>query len=92
MAGRTTRTPDVILIDADNFVPEDDETQEACDAALARLLDRVRARWPLAAIICESEAQWQTSLAMRAGAWEEVTKPVPESWYQDSWDAESAAA
>jgi hypothetical protein len=92
MARRTTRTPDVILIDADYFAPQDGESQEACDAALARLLERVRARWPHAAVICEPESQWQMYLAMRPGAWEEVVKAVPEAWCQDSWDDESSAA
>jgi hypothetical protein len=38
--------PDVILIDSDYYQAQGDESQDDCDAALERLLARVKATWP----------------------------------------------
>lgn len=75
--------PDVILIDSDYYAAEPGESQDACDAALERLLKRVKAEYPNATVIDQPEYLWQTCLAMRS--WEESVGYPPGEWYEDSW-------
>ena len=82
--------PDVILIDSGYYEAQGDETEEDCDSALERLLERVKDEYPDATIICEPESLWQTYLAMRP--WGEAVRQVPDDWYEESWEPESSAA